>query len=106
MLLKEIHHRMKNNLMVISSLLSLQSRYIKDEASKSIFRESQNRARSMALIHELLYQSSDLKRINFGKFINTLTGELYRIYISNQTIIKLNVNVESVMVDVNAAIPL
>jgi len=106
MLIKEIHHRVKNNLMVISSLLSLQSRYIKDETYKSIFKESQNRARSMALIHELLYQSSDLKRINFGKFINTLTGELYKIYISNQNLIKLNVNVESVMVDVNAAIPL
>ncbi|ADZ09286.1 signal transduction histidine kinase [Methanobacterium lacus] len=106
MLLKEIHHRMKNNLMVISSLLSLQSRYIKDEASKNIFKESQNRARSMALIHELLYQSTDLKRIDFGKFINTLTGELYRIYISNQNLIKLNVDVESVMVDINTAIPL
>ncbi|MTK62990.1 MAG: hypothetical protein F8N15_00185 [Methanobacterium sp.] len=106
MLLKEIHHRVKNNLMVISSLLSLQSRYIKDEASKNIFKESQNRARSMALIHELLYQSTDLKSIDFGKFINTLTGELYRIYISNQNLIKLNVDVQSVMVDVNTAIPL
>ncbi|UTB32928.1 MAG: ATP-binding protein [Methanobacterium sp. ERen5] len=106
MLLKEIHHRVKNNLMVISSLLSLQSRYIKDEVSKNIFKESQNRARSMALIHELLYQSTDLKRIDFGKFINTLTGELYRIYISNQNLIKLNVDVKSVMVDINTAIPL
>lgn len=106
MLLKEIHHRVKNNLMVISSLLSLQSRYIKDEASKNVFKESQNRARSMALIHELLYQSSDLKRINFGKFINTLTNELYNIYISNQNLIKLNVDVESVMLDINTSIPL
>ncbi len=106
MLLKEIHHRVKNNLMVISSLLSLQSRYIKDETYKNIFKESQNRARSMALIHELLYQSSDLKRINFGKFINTLTGELYRMYILNQSLIKLNVDVKEVMVDINTAIPL
>ena len=106
MLLKEIHHRVKNNLMVISSLLSLQSRYIKDETYKNIFKESQNRARSMALIHELLYQSNDLKRINFGKFINTLTGELYRMYIANQNLIKLNVDVKEVMVDINTAIPL
>ena len=107
MLLREIHNRVKNNLMVISSLLSLQSRYIKDEAYKNIFKESQNRARSMALIHELLYQSSDLKRINFGTFIKTLTNELFKIYIANQDLIELHVNVEEeVMVDINTAIPL
>ena len=106
MLLKEIHHRVKNNLMVISSLLSLQSRYIKDETSKNIFKESQNRARSMALIHELLYQSNDLKRIDFGYYIRTLTNELFRMYVTDQSLIKLNMNVEEVMVDINTAIPL
>jgi PAS domain S-box-containing protein len=106
MLLKEIHHRVKNNLMVISSLLSLQSRYIKDEESKNIFKESQNRARSMALIHELLYQSNDLKRIDFGYYIITLTNELFRMYVTDQSLIKLNMNVEEVMVDINTAIPL
>lgn len=106
MLLKEIHHRVKNNLMVISSLLSLQSRYIKDEVSKSIFKESQNRARSMALIHELLYRSSDLKRINFGDYIKTLTNELFRMYVTDPDRIKLNINVEDVMLDINTAIPL
>jgi two-component sensor histidine kinase len=106
MLLKEIHHRVKNNLMVISSLLSLQSRYIKDEASKNIFKESQNRARSMALIHELLYQSTDLKRIDFGKYIRNLANELFRMYVSDRSLIKMNMNVEEVMVDINTAIPL
>ncbi len=106
MLLKEIHHRVKNNLMVISSLLSLQSRYIKDEVSKSIFKESQNRARSMALIHELLYRSSDLKRINFGDYIRTLTNELLRMYVTDPGRIKLNINVKDMMLDINTAIPL
>ena len=106
MLLKEIHHRVKNNLMVISSLLNLQSRYIKDEASKNIFKESQNRARSMALIHELLYQSTDLKQIDFGYYIRTLTNELFRMYLNDQNRIKLNMDVEEVMVDINTAIPL
>ena len=106
MLLKEIHHRVKNNLMVISSLLNLQSRYIKDEASKNIFKESQNRARSMALIHELLYKSTDLKRINFGNYIKTIANELFRMYVTDQSIIKLNLDIEDVMVDINTAIPL
>jgi PAS domain S-box-containing protein len=106
MLLKEIHHRVKNNLMVISSLLSLQSRYIKDEVSKSIFKESQNRARSMALIHELLYRSSDLKRINFGDYIKTITNELFRMYVTDPDKIKLNLNIEDIMLDINTAIPL
>jgi PAS domain S-box-containing protein len=106
MLLKEIHHRVKNNLMVISSLLSLQSRYIKDEASKSIFKDSQNRARSMALIHELLYQSNDLKRINFGSYINKLTNELFSIYVTDPNNIKLDMDIDDVMLDINTAIPL
>lgn len=106
MLLKEIHHRVKNNLMVISSLLSLQSRYIKDEASKSIFKDSQNRARSMALIHELLYQSNDLKRINFGSYINKLTNELFSIYVTDPNNIKLYMDIDDVMLDINTAIPL
>ena len=106
MLLKEIHHRVKNNLMVISSLLSLQSRYIKDEASKSIFKDSQNRARSMALIHELLYQSSDLKSINFGTYINKLTNELFSVYITDPNKIKLNMDIDDIMLDINTAIPL
>lgn len=106
LMMKEIHHRVKNNLMVIQSLLSLQSGYIKDKAAKDIFLDSQSRARSMALIHESLYQSSDLKRIEFGKYINTLVKNLFYSYAANRARIKLDVNVEKVMLDINTAVPL
>ena len=106
MLLKEIHHRVKNNLMIISSLLNLQSGYIKDKASKNIFKESENRARSMALIHERLYQSTDLKRIDFGDYITSLATELFHTYVSDRNIIELKINVEDILLDINTSIPL
>lgn len=105
-LMKEIHHRSKNNLMVISSLLNLQSKYIKDSATREIFKESQDRARSMALIHERLYGSADLKRINFGDYIKTLTLDLFRSYMGDSSHINLNLNIENLMMDVNTAMPL
>ena len=106
MLLKEIHHRVKNNLMVISSLLNLQSRHIKDKAALDVFRESQNRADSMALIHERLYGSNDLKRIDFGDYISTLSTQLFHTYVTDPRRIKLKLNVENLMVDINTTVPL
>lgn len=105
LLLKEIHHRVKNNLMVISSLLNLQSKYIKDKAALEVFRESQRRARSMALIHTMLYQSTDLKCINFGDYITKLTQELFRTYVTRDNI-SLNLDVGDVPLDINTAVPL
>lgn len=105
LLLKEIHHRVKNNLNVISSLLNLQSKYIKDKAALAVFQESQRRARSMALIHKMLYQSIDLKCINFGDYIKTLTMELFRTY-STQDQIQLDLEVGDVLLDINTAVPL
>jgi PAS domain S-box-containing protein len=106
MLLKEIHHRVKNNLMIISSLLNLQSRYIKDEESKNIFKESQNRANSMALIHERLYRSTDLKKIDFGDYIRTLADDLYHTYVMDTSLVQINVEVDDLMLDINTSIPL
>jgi PAS domain S-box-containing protein len=106
MLLKEIHHRVKNNLMVISSLLNLQSQYIKDKEALDIFKESQNRARSMALIHERLYRSTDLKRIDFGDYIRTLANDLFHTYVTDPGKVRLNMNVENLMVDINTTVPL
>ncbi len=106
MLMKEIYHRVKNNLMVISSLLNLQSRYIKDEEAKGMFKESQNRAHSMALIHERLYRSTDLKNMDFGDYIRSLSMDLFRTYVADRSRISLEMDVEDIMVDINTAIPL
>jgi PAS domain S-box-containing protein len=105
MLLKEIHHRIKNNLTVISSLLGLQSNYVKDGEDREMFQESQNRARAMALIHERLYQSEDLKNINFGNYIQKLAKELLYNY-STEGKIKLVIELDQILIDVNTAIPL
>jgi len=105
-LLKEIHHRVKNNLLMISSLLSLQSSYIKDKKDLNIFRECENRANSMALIHEQLYRSTDLQKIDFGNYIISLVGKLFQAY-SMDPHVKLNINnVEDIMLDIDIAIPL
>jgi len=106
MLLKEIHHRVKNNLTIISSLLNLQSRYITDEESQEIFKQSQNRAKSMALIHEKLYQSTDLKKIDFGDYIQSLSSDLFHTNVVNPNLVKLKLNVEEIFLDINTAIPL
>ncbi|MFA0832457.1 MAG: sensor histidine kinase [Methanobacterium formicicum] len=106
MLMKEIHHRVKNNLMIISSLLNLQSRYIKDDATREIFKESQTRAQSMALIHERLYRSGDLKSIAFSEYIRSLTRDIFNTYNTSSGRIQLQMDVQNIMVDVNTAVPL
>ena len=104
-LLKEIHHRVKNNLQIISSLLNLQSRYIEDKNALGVFKESQNRIKSMALIHEKLYQSKDLTRIDFTEYIRSLTFHLFHSYSVDQSRVVLSVNSEGVMFDIDTAIP-
>jgi len=106
MLLKEIHHRVKNNLMIISSLLELQSYYIKDKTDLDFFRESRTRADSMAIIHERLYQSTDLKNIDFGEYISSLATDLLDVYTVAPERIKLKIDAKDINLDINTAIPL
>jgi len=105
LLLKEIHHRVKNNMQIIYSLLSLQSRYIQDKNILNMIKESHDRIKSMALIHERLYQSKDLARINFGDYIRKLTLSLLYSYGIGPDDIKLKINVDSVFLGINTAIP-
>lgn len=104
-LLKEIHHRVKNNLQVTSSLLRLQSDYIQDPHARELFAESQNRIRSMALVHEKLYKSSDLSRINFLEYIESLSQLLFRSYGADGNLIQLAVRGENVFLSIETAVP-
>lgn len=104
-LLKEIHHRVKNNLQVMSSLLYLQSQTIQDSASLETFKESQNRIKSMALIHEKLYQSSDLARIDFAEYVRSLAGYLHHSYSTQTEEVSLKLNIEDISLDIDTAIP-
>lgn len=106
MLLKEIHHRVKNNLMIISNLLELQSYYIKDKAEIDVFVDSRTRADSMALIHERLYKSTDLKKIDIREYISDLVSDLFDIYAIGSDKVKINIDVDEIMLDINTAMPL
>ncbi len=102
-LLKEIHHRVKNNMQVISSLLSLQAGAIRDPAVEEAFKVSQNRVKSMALIHEHLYQSENLSEIDFRQYAISLVRNIMNMYSSNR--IDTRVNVDGLKLDIDRAIP-
>jgi len=104
-LLKEIHHRVKNNLQIISSLFNLQARKLKSGQALEIIKDSQSRVKSMALVHEKLYQSKDLTRIDFAEYVRSLTTHLLRIYRVGPATITLKLNIKDVLLDINAAIP-
>lgn len=102
-MLKEIHHRVKNNMQVMTSLLSLQASQVEDVTIEALFMDSQNRIHSMALIHEQLYQSYDLARIDFEEYISELTNNLLRSYHSPG--VNFHIEVEDIHLDVDVAIP-
>ncbi|MDO8873927.1 MAG: PAS domain S-box protein [Methanoregula sp.] len=104
-LLREVHHRVKNNLQIIISLFNLQSRYIEDENTRQVFRESQNRVRAMSLVHEKLYQSTDITKIDLENYIRYLGNSLVQFYGMTGKGIILNTRIQDINVDINTAIP-
>ncbi len=104
-LLREIHHRVKNNLQVISSLLNLQAQYLKNKQDLEMFNESKDRVRSMALIHEKLYQSQNLARIDFAGYIRDLIYRLFRSYEADSGKIDLKMDIDDVSLGVDIAVP-
>ncbi|MEH1810368.1 PAS domain S-box protein [Nostoc sp.] len=104
-LLKEIHHRVKNNLGIVSSLLQMQCRRTQDPVVTAILRDSQNRIASIALVHEKLYRSEDLADIDFAQYIPDLTTHLFDSYNVSSSQIKLNIQVDNASLDIETAIP-
>jgi PAS domain S-box-containing protein len=102
-LMKEVHHRVKNNLQIVSGLLYLQVRQIKDPKMREIIQSSRDRIQSMALLHEKLYQLKNLENIDFIAYIQSLTRNLQSSYASKSAAISLNVNAEPINVDIDTA---
>ena len=106
-LLNEVHHRVKNNLQVISSLFNLQAAHIQDESARQVLAESQGRVRAMALIHQLLYESRDFTRINMGDYLNRLGQLLITLHKTtvNSITVKTEIMGDPVYLDLHRAIP-
>ncbi|MFO8030402.1 MAG: histidine kinase dimerization/phosphoacceptor domain -containing protein [Cyclonatronaceae bacterium] len=104
-MLKEIHHRVKNNLAVISALLTLQSDHVQDETAKELFMESVGRIKSMALIHEKLYQSEMFARVEMGDYMRQLVKTIQETYESQPRDITVHVECDNAVLDITRAIP-
>ncbi|MGO9200234.1 MAG: histidine kinase dimerization/phosphoacceptor domain -containing protein [Limisphaerales bacterium] len=104
-LLKEIHHRVKNNLQVISSLVDLQADVLGDAALRGVFADLRDRVRSMALVHEKLYQSESLARVDFAEYARSLLSYLWRAHAGSEAGIRLKLNLQPVSLSVETAVP-
>ena len=104
-MLQEIYHRVKNNMQIISSMLKLQSVHVTDENALNLFKNCQNRVRSMSLVHEKLYRSKDLSRTNFGDYINSLMRNLFISYGVSEKRIRYNIEAKDIFLNISTAIP-
>ena len=104
-LLREVHHRVKNNMQVISSILNLQSSYVSDEYALTLLKESQNRIKTMAYIHESLYQNKSFTSVNFSDYVYTLVNNIVQSYSASSEKIKLELNIEKITLSLDSSIP-
>jgi len=104
-LLKEIHHRVKNNLQITSSLLRLQAARIPVAEAQQFLRGSQDRIRSMALVHEMLYRSHDLARVDFGEYVRSLVQQLLRSYGEDVRRVTYTVEIDNLLLGIDEAVP-
>ena len=104
-MLKEIHHRVKNNLQIVISLLNLQSNSVDDLKLKNQLQISQNRVRSMALIHQLLYRSADLSGINMGEYLLSLSSQLLASYTDMRDFVSVKINANDILFSIETAVP-
>lgn len=104
-LLREIHHRVKNNLQIVSSLLQLQAGYATDEQTVRMFNESQLQIRTMALVHEKLYRNEDMSMVDFGDFVKSITENLFQFYPNSLGRIRFTVEIENIFMSIDKAIP-
>ena len=105
-LVKEIHHRVKNNLQIISSLLNLQAQYIKDKDALDAFHDSQNRVRAIALVHEKLYQNKDFSKLNFSVYVRDLVSNLLTNFNQGESDILTNVMIDELYLSLDLAVNL
>jgi len=104
-LLKEVHHRVKNNLQIISSMLNLQSDHVSDQATLDVLRESQQRINSMSLIHETIYRNSDFSAIDFTEYIRAIASNLVQSYRNPQTQVELIADFDKTLLGLDQSIP-
>ncbi|MGK7877794.1 MAG: histidine kinase dimerization/phosphoacceptor domain -containing protein [Xenococcaceae cyanobacterium] len=104
-LLKEIHHRVKNNLLVVSSLLNFQANYVEDPEIVKMFEESQQRIYSMALVHEKLYESQDLAKVDFCQYLQDLISQLFVFYNLGDSLIDFKLDLEPIFINIETANP-
>lgn len=106
LLVKEVHHRVKNNLTIISSLINLQSNKVKDKYHKSLFEEHRSKIDSIAVIHELVYKSKSFSEINIRNYLREIVNNLQQVYFSDRDEVTISMDLEEIIVELNIALPI